>query len=146
MYERRGGRNFGNRDRGFGDRGFGGRSSYGGGGYGDESRDFQKPPVNVGEEYDVTITDVGAKGDGITKVKNFIIFVPNANKGDQVKIKIREVARKFAIADIVGSSSGDKEDSKETTDEYSGDESSEEEETSEDEVSEEESDNEDKEE
>ncbi|MCX6816162.1 MAG: TRAM domain-containing protein, partial [Candidatus Aenigmarchaeota archaeon] len=40
----------------------------------------------MGEEYDVTITDVGAKGDGITKVENFIVFVNGAKKGEKCRI------------------------------------------------------------
>ncbi|MFH0832782.1 MAG: TRAM domain-containing protein [Candidatus Aenigmatarchaeota archaeon] len=74
-------------------------------GFGHSSFDrFDQPkPVKIGEEYDVKITDVGAKGDGICKVENFIIFVPNVKKGENCKIKIKEVARKFAIAEKVGS-------------------------------------------
>jgi len=106
--ERRGRRGFGGgrREGGFG-RGGGG---YGhGGGYGGHSS-FDKPkPVKIGEEYDATITDVGAKGDGITKVENFIVFVNGGKKGEQCRIRIREVANKFAIADKVGASEGSEE-------------------------------------
>jgi predicted RNA-binding protein with TRAM domain len=80
-----GGRGFGggHREGGFG-RGGGGRG-FGGGGGG-----FDKPkPVKIGEEYDVTITDVGAKGDGITKVENFIVFVANTKKGESCRIRIK---------------------------------------------------------
>lgn len=102
MYERRGG--FGrDRDRGgrggFGGGGFGG--GHGGGGFGRSFSDKPKP-VKVGEEYDVKITDVGAKGDGITKVENFIVFVPGASKGEECRVRIKEVANKFAIAEKVG--------------------------------------------
>jgi predicted RNA-binding protein with TRAM domain len=90
------------RDRGFGgDRGFRG----GGGGF---RRDFDRPkPVKVGEEYDVKITDTGTKGDGITKVENFIVFVANAKKGEECRIKIKEVAQRFAIGEKIGESSGE---------------------------------------
>lgn len=91
----RGGFGGGRREGGFG----GGRGGFGGG------RDFDKPkPVKVGEEYDVEITDVGAKGDGITKVENFIVFVNGGKKGEKCRIRIKEVANKFAIADKVGAS------------------------------------------
>ncbi len=102
--ERRG---FGSRG-GFGRRegGFGGRR-FGGGGFHRENENFGLPkPVKVGEEYNVKINDVGAKGDGITKVKGFIIFVPNAKKDDELKIRIKEVANRFAIADNVGPADG----------------------------------------
>ena len=33
-------------------------------------------PVRVGEEVDVKIEAVGEKGDGIARVKGFVLFVP----------------------------------------------------------------------
>jgi len=59
-------------------------------------------PVNVGEEYDVEITEEGSRGDGIARIKNFVVFVANAKKGDKVKIKIKEVRNRFAIGEKVG--------------------------------------------
>ncbi len=119
MYERRGG--FGSRG---GDRG--GRGGYGGGGggYGGGGRGFggggfsDKPkPVKVGEEYDVKITDVGAKGDGITKIENFIVFVAGTTKGEECRVRIKEVANKFAIAEKVESSEGSGESSSSASEE-----------------------------
>lgn len=62
---------------------------------------FEKP-VKVGETYDVEIKETGSKGDGIARVKNFVVFVANAKKGDKCKIKITQVARRFAIAEKAG--------------------------------------------
>ena|SRR3989344_4667013 len=62
----------------------------------------QKPPVSVGEEYEVTISGVGDKGDGIARVKNFIVFVANTKKGDQVKIRITKVLSKVGFAEVAG--------------------------------------------
>jgi predicted RNA-binding protein with TRAM domain len=62
---------------------------------------FEKP-VKVGETYDVEIKETGSKGDGIARVKNFVVFVANAKKGDKCKIKITQVARRFAIGEKVG--------------------------------------------
>jgi len=73
--------------RGFGDRGFGER--------------FEKP-VKIGEEYDIEIKEVGSRGDGIARVKNFVIFVPDTKKGDKCKVKITQVRRRFAIAEKIG--------------------------------------------
>ena len=87
----RGGFGGGGRDRG----GFGG----GGGGGGFAQREA---PVKSGEEYDVEITDIAAKGDGICKIQGFIIFVPGASKGEKVRIKINEVRNRFAIAQKTG--------------------------------------------
>ncbi len=54
-------------------------------------------PVEVGKEYDVKIEDIAREGDGIARVEGFVIFVPNAQVGDQVKIQIDRVMRRFAI-------------------------------------------------
>jgi predicted RNA-binding protein with TRAM domain len=119
--ERRGGRGFGGgrREGGFGRGGGHREGGFGRGGFGGGDR-FDKPkPVKIGEEYDVTITDVGAKGDGITKVENFIVFVNGGKKGEQCRIRIKEVANKFAIADKVGASEGSEESSSEETEESS---------------------------
>ena len=45
-------------------------------------------PVKAGETYDVEIQSVGGKGDGIARVKGFVLFVANTKKGEYVKIKI----------------------------------------------------------
>jgi len=74
------------------------RPRSGGRGFGGE---FEKP-VKVGETYDVEIKETGSKGDGIARVKNFVVFVANAKKGDKCKIKITQVARRFAIGEKVG--------------------------------------------
>jgi len=57
-------------------------------------------PVKEGEEYDVEISETGSKGDGIARVKNFVVFVPGSKKGEKRHIKIVKVARKFAIGEI----------------------------------------------
>ncbi|MBI1973580.1 TRAM domain-containing protein [Candidatus Micrarchaeota archaeon] len=90
---------FGSRGGGFRG-GFGGghRGGFGGGG------SFEKP-VKEGEEYDVEINEVGSKGDGIAKIKNFVIFVPGTKKGEKVKIRITQVKAKSAVAEVVGGGS-----------------------------------------
>ncbi len=63
-------------------------------------------PVNVGDELDVTIEAVGAKGDGIAKKEGFVLFVPGVQKDDKVKIRITKVLRKVGFAEVVGKSEG----------------------------------------
>jgi predicted RNA-binding protein with TRAM domain len=63
-------------------------------------RGFEKP-VKVGETYDVEIKEVGSRGDGIARVKNFVIFVPDTKKGDKCKIRVNQVSRRFAIGERV---------------------------------------------
>ena len=54
-------------------------------------------PVEVGEEHDVRIEDIAREGDGIARIEGFVIFVPDTSVGDQVRIKIEKVMRRFAI-------------------------------------------------
>jgi predicted RNA-binding protein with TRAM domain len=88
--------------------GFGSEGSYRQGGFRPSFRQdsFREPPVKVGEEYDLEITDVAKKGDGIAKVEGFIIFVANARKGDKVHVRIAEVKNRFAVGEVSGASSG----------------------------------------
>ena len=96
----------------YNDGGFG-RSNrgYGGGrdrdrGYGGNRRFNDGPkPVETGKEYDVTITEISRKGDGIARVEGFVIFVKNGKVGQNAKVKILEVGQRFASAEVVESSS-----------------------------------------
>ena len=63
-------------------------------------------PIKVGDEVDVQIEAVGEKGDGIAKVKGFVIFVPNTKKGDNVKVKITRVLRKVGFGEVIGAAEG----------------------------------------
>ena len=92
-FERRGGSG--------GSGGFGGGRRFGGGGprrdFG--ARDNEPKPVKVGEEYDVEISEVGSRGDGIARVKNFVVFVNGTKQGEKTHIKITEVRNRFAIGE-----------------------------------------------
>src|SRR3990167_9258137 len=134
MYEHRersgGGRGGGGFGRGGG--GGGGFGRGGGGGGFRRNDDFDKPkPIKIGEEHDVKITDVGAKGDGITKIENFIVFVAGAKKGEECRIRIKEVASRFAIGEKVGPAKGGSESSESDEGESSMESSDESEESSE---------------
>ncbi len=63
-------------------------------------------PVNVGDELDVKIESVGAKGDGVAKEKGFVLFVPGAKEGDEVRIKVSKVMRNMGFAEVVGQAQG----------------------------------------
>jgi len=62
---------------------------------------FQRAPVTEGQELNVVIDDIGSRGDGITRIQNFLIFVPQAKVGERLKIKILKIGRKFAIAEKI---------------------------------------------
>ncbi|PIN88024.1 hypothetical protein COV12_00780 [Candidatus Woesearchaeota archaeon CG10_big_fil_rev_8_21_14_0_10_32_24] len=61
----------------------------------------KEAPVKAGELYDVFIGSVGGKGDGIAKVKGFVLFVPNTKKGDYVKVKVTKVLANAGFAEVV---------------------------------------------
>lgn len=58
-------------------------------------------PVNVGDDFDVKIEFLGRNGDRIARVEGFVVFVPGAGVGDEVKIKVNAVRQKFAFAEII---------------------------------------------
>ncbi len=62
---------------------------------------FQPVPVRKGQEIDVVINDIGTRGDGIARIQNFLIFVPQVKVGERVKVKIVSVGKKFAIAEKI---------------------------------------------
>lgn len=59
------------------------------------------PPVSEGEQRDVTIEAVGEKGDGMTKIEGFVVFVPGTKAGDRVKIKVTRVLSKVGFGEVV---------------------------------------------
>jgi predicted RNA-binding protein with TRAM domain len=84
------------RDRRYG-RGRG--RSYGG----DASKSFNRgspttKPVEVGKIYEVDITEISGKGDGIARVQGFIVFIENGKVGNKIKVMVTEVADRFARA------------------------------------------------
>jgi len=58
-------------------------------------------PVASGDELDVEIVDVGSEGDGIAKVEEFTVFVPETETGDTVTVEITDVKPQFAFAERV---------------------------------------------
>ncbi|MCX6767348.1 MAG: TRAM domain-containing protein [Candidatus Micrarchaeota archaeon] len=64
-------------------------------------RSAGEKPVKEGEEHEVTIESVGAKGDGLARISNFVIFVPGATAGEKTRVKITTVRLKFAIAEKI---------------------------------------------
>ena len=67
---------------------------------------FNDPPVREGEQLDVHIEAVGEKGDGVAKVKGFVLFVPNTQAGEDCSVKVTKVLQKMGFAEKVGSATG----------------------------------------
>ena len=61
---------------------------------------FNKP-VEEGKEYELEIKETSRQGDGVARIKSFVIFVPHTKPGDHVKIKINSVRARFATGEIV---------------------------------------------
>lgn len=58
-------------------------------------------PVEKNKEYIVDIIDNGFQGEGIAKIDNFTIFIPNSIKGEKIKVLIVKVLSSHAFGKIV---------------------------------------------
>jgi 23S rRNA (uridine2552-2'-O)-methyltransferase len=58
-------------------------------------------PVRVGDRLDVEIVDVGEEGDGVAKVEDFTLFVPDAETGETVEVEVTDVKPRFGFAERV---------------------------------------------
>ena len=58
-------------------------------------------PVEKNKEYIVEIIDNGFQGEGIARVNNFTIFIPNAIKGEKVRILVVKVLTSYAFGKIM---------------------------------------------
>ena len=61
-----------------------------------------KVAVEKNKEYVVEIIDNGFEGEGIAKIDNFTIFIPNSIKGEKVRILIVKVLKSHAFGKIMG--------------------------------------------
>ncbi|WP_290816786.1 23S rRNA (uridine(2552)-2'-O)-methyltransferase [Halovivax sp.] len=58
-------------------------------------------PVSAGDELEVEIVDVGAEGDGIASVEGFRLFVPGAETGEEVVVRVTDVKPNFGFAERI---------------------------------------------
>jgi predicted RNA-binding protein with TRAM domain len=58
-------------------------------------------PVRENQTLEVVIDDIGSRGDGIAKIQGFLIFVPSSKIGERVKVIVRRVSEKFALAERI---------------------------------------------
>ncbi len=52
----------------------------------------------------MTISEISRRGDGIAKVDGFVIFVAGTKQGQQARIKVTQVANRFATAQVIDGS------------------------------------------
>lgn len=71
------------------------------------NREFGSQPVEVGKEYEVEVSEISNKGDGIARIEGLIIFVKGGQAGQKVKVKITKVGSSFAIGEPVQSQDND---------------------------------------
>jgi 23S rRNA (uridine2552-2'-O)-methyltransferase len=62
-------------------------------------RGYLTAPIAAGDELTVEVVDRGDEGDGIARVEGFTVFVPDAEVGDRVEVRIDDVKPRFAFAE-----------------------------------------------
>jgi len=78
-------------------------------------------PLKVGDKFDVKIESIAEKGDGIAKKDGFVLFVPNTQTGDKVKVRVTKVLRRFGFAEVVEQTNSGASKDSETSNEKSAD-------------------------
>jgi predicted RNA-binding protein with TRAM domain len=66
-------------------------------------------PVETGKEYDVQVTEISRKGDGVARVQGFIIFVKGGRVGQKTRVRVTHVGDRFATAETISGGSGDEQ-------------------------------------
>ena len=61
----------------------------------------QRPAVQEGETFEVTIEDVGKRGDGVARHEGYLIFVEGGMKGQTVRVKVDRISGNMAFAHVV---------------------------------------------
>src|SRR3712207_9043623 len=71
------------------------RGRFGGGRFGGPK------PVESGKEYDVQVTELSRKGDGVARIHGFIVFVKGGRVGQKTKVRVTHVGDRFATAETI---------------------------------------------
>ena len=73
--------------------------------------DFTRPPppVKEGDVLSVKIEGMGSSGDGLARVKGFVIFVPGTKMEEECTVRVTKVSRKVGFAEKVGEGEEDVE-------------------------------------
>ena len=57
--------------------------------------------MKINDIYEVIIDSVDINGNGVTRINNIVTFIPNALENEKLKIKITEIEKHFAYAEIL---------------------------------------------
>lgn len=68
---------------------------------GSDYRSSGRALVHVGKEYEVEVTAISEKDDGVARIRGYVIFVRNGKIGQKRKMRIISVGERFAISEIV---------------------------------------------
>ena len=60
-----------------------------------------KPPVEKGKEYNIHIESLGTSGEGVGRIDGFTVFVEGGLPGEDLFIRITEVKKNYASADLL---------------------------------------------
>jgi 23S rRNA (uridine2552-2'-O)-methyltransferase len=58
-------------------------------------------PVAAGDELVVEITATGEEGDGVAKIDDYTVFVPDTAEGEEVRVRIADVKPRFGFAERI---------------------------------------------
>ncbi|MGL6174051.1 MAG: 23S rRNA (uracil(1939)-C(5))-methyltransferase RlmD, partial [Cellulosilyticaceae bacterium] len=58
-------------------------------------------PVEKNGHYEIDIIDMGSNGEGIGKIQDFTVFIPNAVKGDRVEVRVLKVKKNFGFGKVI---------------------------------------------
>jgi len=56
--------------------------------------------MDIGDEFEVDIFDVAPNGEGVAKIKGFVVFVKGAKLNEHVKIRITALVSGSADAEL----------------------------------------------
>ncbi|MDV0445620.1 Ribosomal RNA large subunit methyltransferase E [Methanimicrococcus sp. At1] len=65
------------------------------------AKKFLTAPIRKGQIYAAEIKELGASGDGIAYIDDFVLFVKETEVGDIVNIKVKDVKPNFGFAEVV---------------------------------------------
>lgn len=71
---------------------------------------FGPKPVEVGKEYEVDITELSRRGEGIARVQGLVVFVKNTKPNDHVKVRITRISSRFAEGELAAATSQTEEE------------------------------------
>jgi 23S rRNA (uracil1939-C5)-methyltransferase len=68
---------------------------------GKEKDRLKEKPLSLGDIIELEIVGISHQGWGIGRYSGFTVFVPGSLAGERVKVKIRQVKKSFAVAELI---------------------------------------------